>query len=49
MFNIDPGLGMATTLGSFALRDAQHSKQAFVVQKVSLPSPSRPRDQLTLG
>lgn len=49
MFNTDPGLSMATTLGSFALQDAQHSKQALIVQKVSLPSPSRPRDQLTLG
>ncbi|KAL9039785.1 MAG: hypothetical protein Q9180_002322, partial [Flavoplaca navasiana] len=33
IFNTDPDLGLPTTLGSFALRDAKHSKQALVVQK----------------
>ncbi|KAI4280164.1 MAG: hypothetical protein L6R38_004658 [Xanthoria sp. 2 TBL-2021] len=37
---------MATTLGSFALRDAKHSKQALVVQKVALCTQSDPANRL---
>ena len=39
---------MPTTLGSFALLDAKHSKQALVVQKVALHR-HRIRGLLTLG